>query len=190
MCICYICLHYLYCIKSIFMTHVDTSMKPCMYYTCNSARDSKPLGLIIVGDKNIGTLNDSEEWSVSPFVSMAACCVVVICGLSKNWGPQKIQEFLTRIPSNMTIVYLNTTNSFRSFWRGDHVPIDAILLLGMGSSRSRMWCRPSLSGAAAKWSLPTRTPSSSTGWRMPQGSSDFLCHGCHMIPQKVKKWLG
>ena len=24
-------------------------------------QDSKPLGLILVGDKNIGTLNDSEE---------------------------------------------------------------------------------------------------------------------------------
>ena len=60
-------------------------MKPCIHAIVQSEQDSKPLGLIIVGDKSIGTLNDSEEWSAKP-LCVDGCSLVTIWGLSKKDG--------------------------------------------------------------------------------------------------------
>ena len=151
-----------------------------VYMQLKSEQDSKPLGLIIVGDKSIGTLNDSEEWSFTLCVD--GCLFGHHLGFVQKLGTPKIQDFIMSIPSNVTIVYLHTPNPLV---RVGEVTMSPLMQkpLGIGS---RTWCRPSLSGAAAKWSLPTRTPSSSTGWRMPQGSSD---HGMDAA-RKSHKWLG
>ena len=168
---------------SIFMTHIDTSMKPCMY-TCNwnQSRTANRLGSWSWETKALARWTTARS-GVLPSLLMAAC-LVTIWGLSKNWGPRKSKS-LSWVSLQTWLLYTSILQTdskpIGSCWRGDHVPIDEPLGIG-----SRTWCRPSLSGAAAKWSLPTRTPSSSTGWRMPRGSSD---HGMDAA-RKSQKWLG
>lgn len=47
--------------KDPFLCPWTNSSAPAPQIDRSDLQDSKPLGLIMVGDKNIGTLNDSEE---------------------------------------------------------------------------------------------------------------------------------
>ena len=85
-----------------------------VYMQLKSEQDSKPLGLMIVGDKSIGTLNDSEEWSFT--LSVDGCLFGHHLGFVQKLGTPKIQEFIMSIPSNVTIVYLHTPNGLQTHW--------------------------------------------------------------------------
>ena len=82
----YIRIYIYFLLQHIHDTHRYIHETMYVYMQLKSEQDSKPLGLIIVGDKSIGTLNDSEEWSFTLCVD--GCLFGHHLG-SKNWGPRK-----------------------------------------------------------------------------------------------------
>ena len=141
-----------------------------MLRTCHLFSLGSGLSLSLLGE--VIFVHPAKMLGVSVCISIAP----------KNRFPDIVNHLKTRNPASHPPFQQKLRGTalfdpFRGFGQVGHL---------VGQVGSRTWCRPSLSGAAAKWSLPTRTPSSSTGWRMPRGSSD---HGMDAA-RKSQKWLG